>query len=179
MKLSWCFGVTSLAVSTVPDQPFVRQLFQLRENSKAVAQRCPACNFTKKETLAQVFFLWICEISKNTFSYRTPTVAASKQWHHKEVKIKIEVNSFSLSGIRTGRVNLCMFSELTTNFDDDDDDDDDDDGLFSEWLTDKRCYNFSSRNHCQRFSPPQTFTQHEQDLHLHKTWVQALLNEVV
>ena len=94
-------------------------------------------------------------------------MAASKQWHHKEVKIKIEFNSFSSSGIRTGRVNLCMFLELTTNFDDDDDDDDD--GLFSEWLTDKRCYNFSSRNHCQRFSPPQTFAQHEQDLHLHKT----------
>ena len=173
MKLSWCFGVTSRAVSTVPDQPFVRQLFQLRENSEDVALRCSACSFTKKVTLARLFFLWICDISKNTFSYRTPTVAASKQWHHKEVKIKIEVNSFSSSGIRTGRVNLCMFSELTTNFDDDDD------GLFLEWLTDKGCYNFSSRNHCQRFSPPQTFTQHEQDLHLHKTWIQVLLNEVV
>ena len=57
MKLSWCFGVTSLAVSTVPDQPFVRQLFQLRENSDAVRQRCSTCNFTKKETPAQVFFL--------------------------------------------------------------------------------------------------------------------------
>ena len=52
-----------------------------------------ACNFIKKETLAQVFFcefyeisktlpqVFFCEfyeISKNTFSYRTPPVAASE-----------------------------------------------------------------------------------------------------
>ena len=36
-----------------------------------------ACNFIKKETLAQVFSCEFCEISKNTFSQRTPLVAAS------------------------------------------------------------------------------------------------------
>ena len=36
-----------------------------------------ACNFIKKETLAQVFSYEFCEISKNTFYYRTPLVAAS------------------------------------------------------------------------------------------------------
>ena len=36
-----------------------------------------ACNFIKKETLAQVFSCKFCEISKNTFSHRTPPVAAS------------------------------------------------------------------------------------------------------
>ena len=36
-----------------------------------------ACNFIKKETLAQVFSCEFCEISKNTLSYRTPPVAAS------------------------------------------------------------------------------------------------------
>ena len=36
-----------------------------------------ACNFIKKETLAHVFSCEFCEISKNTFSYRTPPVAAS------------------------------------------------------------------------------------------------------
>ena len=35
-----------------------------------------ACNFIKKETLAQVFSCEFSEISKNTFSYRTPPVAA-------------------------------------------------------------------------------------------------------
>ena len=33
----------------------------------------------KKETLAQVFFCEFWEISKNTFSYRTPPVDASVQ----------------------------------------------------------------------------------------------------
>ena len=37
-----------------------------------------ACNFIKKETLAQVFSCEFCEISKNTFFYRTPLVAASE-----------------------------------------------------------------------------------------------------
>ena len=36
-----------------------------------------ACNFIKKENLAQVFFCEFCEISKNTLSYRTPPVTAS------------------------------------------------------------------------------------------------------
>ena len=36
-----------------------------------------ACNFIKKEALPQVFSCEFCEISKTTFSYRTPPVAAS------------------------------------------------------------------------------------------------------
>ena len=36
-----------------------------------------ACNFIKKETLTQVFSCEFCEISKNTFFYRTPLMAAS------------------------------------------------------------------------------------------------------
>ena len=42
----------------------------------------------KKETLAQVFSCEYCEISKNTFSYRAPPVAAST--------IPVECNSFLL-----------------------------------------------------------------------------------
>ena len=37
-----------------------------------------ACNFIKKETLAQVFSSEFCEVSKNTFSYGRPPVAASE-----------------------------------------------------------------------------------------------------
>ena len=36
----------------------------------------PACNFIKKESPAQVFSYEFCKISKNTFFYRTPLVAA-------------------------------------------------------------------------------------------------------
>ena len=39
--------------------------------------QAPACNFIKKETLAQGVFLWILRNSENIFSYRTPLVAAS------------------------------------------------------------------------------------------------------
>ena len=38
-----------------------------------------ACNFIKRETLAQVFSCEFCEISKNTYSYRTPPVATSEK----------------------------------------------------------------------------------------------------
>ena len=42
-----------------------------------VASLRPA-TLLKKETLAQVFSCEFCEISKNTFSYRTPPMAASE-----------------------------------------------------------------------------------------------------
>ena len=37
-----------------------------------------ACNFIKKETLAQVFSCEFCEMIKNSFFCRTSLVAASK-----------------------------------------------------------------------------------------------------
>ena len=37
------------------------------------------CDFIKKEALAQVFSFEFYKISKNNFSYRTPTVAASEK----------------------------------------------------------------------------------------------------
>ena len=43
---------------------------------KGVLRNFGACNFIKKGTLAQVFSCEFCEISKNTFFYRTPLVAA-------------------------------------------------------------------------------------------------------
>ena len=51
-----------------------KQLFQSLVFNKVADL---ACNFIKKETLAQVFSCEFCEIFKNTFSYRTPLVAAS------------------------------------------------------------------------------------------------------
>ena len=49
----------------------------LQENTCArISFRAKACNFIKKEALAQVFFCEFCEISKSTFFHRTPLVAA-------------------------------------------------------------------------------------------------------
>ena len=39
-----------------------------------------ACNFIKKETLAQVFSCGFCEIFRNTFFCRAPPVPASERW---------------------------------------------------------------------------------------------------
>ena len=39
------------------------------------------CNFIKKETLTQVLSCVFCEISQNTFSYKTPPMAASVPFH--------------------------------------------------------------------------------------------------
>ena len=49
--------------------------------TEEVTRRCEAeaeaCNFTKKENLAQMFTCEFCEISKNTFSYKTRPAAVS------------------------------------------------------------------------------------------------------
>ena len=51
-----------------------------------------ACNFIKKETLAQVFSCEFCEISKNTFFYRTPLVAAFVQNDYKDDWLTMKTN---------------------------------------------------------------------------------------
>ena len=38
--------------------------------------RVTSCNLIKKKTLVQVFYSEFCELSKNTFFYKTPPVAA-------------------------------------------------------------------------------------------------------
>ena len=48
------------------------------------------CNFIKKETLAQVFSCEFCKISKDTFCYRTPSMAASVCCGRKVAAVKIE-----------------------------------------------------------------------------------------
>ena len=59
-----------------------KQFWYQEIHIEAVVQECSikkmdACNFIKKETLAQVFSSEFCEISKNTFLHRTPLVASS------------------------------------------------------------------------------------------------------
>ena len=60
------------------EKVFLEVLQNSQENTCArVSFLINACNFFKKETLTQVFSCEFCEISKNTFSHRTPPVAAS------------------------------------------------------------------------------------------------------
>ena len=60
---------------------FLEILQNPQENNYArvsflIKLQASTCNFIKMETLAQVFFCELCEISKSTFSDRTPSVAA-------------------------------------------------------------------------------------------------------
>ena len=50
-----------------------------KQSSRGVPYKEQVYNFIKKETLAQVFFCEFCNISKNTFTYGTPPVAASRK----------------------------------------------------------------------------------------------------
>ena len=59
---------------------FLEILQNAQENNYARVSfllKLQAHNFTEKETLARVFSYEFCEISKNTFSYRTPPMDAS------------------------------------------------------------------------------------------------------
>ena len=69
-------------------------------------------NFIKKETLAQVFSCEFCEISNNTFSYRTPPVAASEkilQDHLKQIKDHDKVMPYQVYLLT---LHLRMLSEI-------------------------------------------------------------------
>ena len=55
-----------------------KPLFQSLFFNKVAGLRSQACNFIKKETLAQMCTCKFCEISKNTFLQRTPLMATSE-----------------------------------------------------------------------------------------------------
>ena len=56
----------------------ISQTFRSSNSEVFCRKGVQAFNFIEKETLAQVFSCEFCEISKNTFFYRTPPVAASE-----------------------------------------------------------------------------------------------------
>ena len=58
---------------------FLEVLQNSQESNCARVPLPPACNFIEKETLAQVFSCKFCEISKNTFYYRTPPVCKERK----------------------------------------------------------------------------------------------------
>ena len=71
-------GILVYVKSTIPSHRISCKNFSYSIDSSSRPEViCKTCNFIKKETLAQVFSCEFCEISKNTFSYRTPPIAAS------------------------------------------------------------------------------------------------------
>ena len=66
-----------------------------------------ACNFIKKETLAQVFFCEFCEIFKKTFFYGTPPVAASEKLKGQAYVRKCSVKKVFLQISQNSRESTC------------------------------------------------------------------------
>ena len=64
-----------LSSEAVVQKCSVKKVFKIHR--KTPGPKPKACNFIKKETLAQVFSCEFCEISKNIFFHKTPLVAAS------------------------------------------------------------------------------------------------------
>ena len=63
--------VKTLSAEAVTRSYLKKVFLEISQNS--LESTCAlACNFIKKETLTQVFSCELCEISKNTFPYRTP-----------------------------------------------------------------------------------------------------------
>ena len=58
------------------------------------------CNFIKRETLAQVFSCEFCEISENTFSYRTSLVAASVTLTQQTLKVVSTLTNVEITSRR-------------------------------------------------------------------------------
>ena len=66
--------------------------------------RPQACNFIKKETLALVFSREFCEISKNTFSYRTPLVVDS--FYRKRIIKTLYSEDYRVSHVERGESHI-------------------------------------------------------------------------
>ena len=80
-----------------------------------------ACNFIKKEALAQVFYCEFCEISMNTFFYRTPPAAGSDYLFSKLLVISsqnfsCELNSQGTYSLKNISVCRCGFKRSWETF---------------------------------------------------------------
>ena len=78
--------MTTMPSISMLDWVYLNNTRSQKQSPGGVLQKRPATllkkrlwhNFIKNETLAQVFSREFCKISKNTFSYRTPLVTASR-----------------------------------------------------------------------------------------------------
>ena len=96
---------------------FLEVLQNSLENTRArvsflIKLKADACNFIKKEALTQVFYCRFFKMSKNTFSYRTPLVAASGK--HSKLKIKDIFNKKIIIENKFDLMNLFQRHECQT-----------------------------------------------------------------
>ena len=82
MTLLYCNYLKLLSEAVAPRCSVKKVFLNISQNSQEntcarVSLLITLLNFVKRETLAQVSSFEICEISKNTFFYKTPLAAAS------------------------------------------------------------------------------------------------------
>ena len=76
------------ATSSIHHWCSVKKVFlQILQNSRENTCARVACNFIKKEALAQVFSCEFCEISKNTFFHRKSLMVASTPLTLKNIEL--------------------------------------------------------------------------------------------
>ena len=83
LKCLFTFTVTFIHVRSSCSEVFCKKGVLRNFEKSTVKQLCQSLFFNKKETLAQLFSCEFCEISRNTFSHRTPPVTASDM-HYSE-----------------------------------------------------------------------------------------------
>ena len=91
----------------------IRELLYQKQSPRGVQ----AYNLIRKKALAQVFSCEFCEIFKNTFSYRTPPVAASVLWRSSFFVFQKEAFQFSKFHENVGKLDKGNFKRgLTMTF---------------------------------------------------------------
>ena len=109
------FMVKKIRTEAVVQRCSVKKMFlEISQNSQentcagdSFLVKLQACNFIKKETLAQVFSCEFCEISKNTFFHRTPLVAVS-------AFLNSHVSQRFLAKSSSMRPNITKYSHIST-----------------------------------------------------------------
>ena len=90
----------------------IKKLF-LETSQNSQEKNCARVSFLKKETLAQVFSCEFCEISENTFSYRTPPVGTSE---HYFLGITAVIYAWVLKFNRSSRLHMFFKIGVLKNF---------------------------------------------------------------
>ena len=75
--VAWRCSIKKVFLEDPQENTSARVAFLIKLQPEAIKLQAEACNFIEKEILAQVFSCEFCKIYKNSFSYRTPPVAAS------------------------------------------------------------------------------------------------------
>ena len=97
MKITISFGICKTLYHNSSYLSLIRKIQWQKQSCRAELFCKKACNFIKKETLAQVFSCECCEISKSTYFHRAPLAAASSMTKFNQEKQEKRTDKHPLS----------------------------------------------------------------------------------